>query len=249
MKLGRALAALAIGMAAASSPAAQYKVPPPDPSADRRVAMVFGTPVTAADLQWRSGTSAAQPAERLRSLVLREALERFIADEKLQATDEDMAAFRDWERRSRRVEARRRTEQRTRIETELNKPGLPEDTYLKLKEAQAALDQLDELDRRRDAQLDDERTLRVWIEGHKARKAMYDKYGGRVGITSFGPNPVGATEALLREHEKAGRLQILDAELAQSFWEGFIREPQQPARPDQIDFTYYWLKPVTAGRP
>ena len=88
-----------------------------------------------------------------------------------------------------------------------------------------------------------------WIEMYKIRKALYDRFGGRVGITKFGPDPAGATEALLREHEKNGELQILHAALAAEFWAQLAREPRMPAsKPEHYDFTYYWLKPPAVAK-
>lgn len=88
-----------------------------------------------------------------------------------------------------------------------------------------------------------------WIEIYKIRKALHDKFGGRVGITKFGPDPAGATEALLREHEKKGELQIVHPALAREFWDQLAREPRMPAsKPEHSDFTYYWLKPPAAAK-
>jgi hypothetical protein len=263
MRLWFACGALAASVLAAppDGARAQHKAAPPgtpapiaspaDARAKRVVAEVFGTRVTAGELLWSPGTPAAQPAQRLRSLALRETLERFIRDNQLEATAADIAAYRDWDRRFRRVERDRRERELVRLETELKKPALPEQARARIEAGRDALLKLRQLDAEREALArgsggaGDERALRVWIEGHKARKAMYEQYGGRVGITKFGPDPVGASEALLREHERAGRLRIDDEALAQAFWEAFIREPRQAARPEQIDFTYYWLKPVS----
>jgi hypothetical protein len=229
---------------------------------ERAVARVFGQPVSAAELQWTPGTPAHAAAARLRALALREALDRYIAENRLQATPEDIAAYRDWDRRFRQVEAQRRKRELGQLEAQLARGDLPADTRVKVEAGRDALLKLMQIGAEQEAaaraakrgrkgpeQEAADRALRVWIEGHKARKSMYEKYGGRVGITRFGPDPVGASEALLREHEKAGRLRIDDRDLAQAFWEAFILEPQTPARPDQIDFTYYWLKPIpVAGR-
>lgn len=263
-----AMHGLALGLAgvlAVSAVAAQVGTGAPKAPLSREagkvVAQVFGQTVTASDLQWVPGTPAQGAAQRLRALALREALDRYIAENRLQATPEDLAAYRDWDRRFRQAEAQRQQRELAELETQLARTDLPADTRAKVEAGREALLKLMRIGAEREAavkaaeggrkgpeQEAADRALRVWIEGHKARKSMYERYGGRVGLTRFGPDPVGASEALLREHEKAGRLRIDDRDLAQAFWEAFILEPRTPARPDQIDFTYYWLKPIPGPR-
>jgi hypothetical protein len=200
----------------------------------QEVARVFGRSLSAADLRWTLGEPPAQAARDLRSWVLMEADERFIAANKLQATPDEIAAYARWEEEFQARDRARRTARRAELE---NMSSLDDK-------------QLQELDVLRSlAKYDAERppaTPEVhawWVERYKLQKALYEKYGGRVGITKWGPDPVGATEALLREHEKKGDLVIRDATLSAEFWGALAREPRYPAKPEQIDFTYYWLKP------
>ena len=88
-----------------------------------------------------------------------------------------------------------------------------------------------------------QRVWSPWITSFKANRALYETYGGRVGLTKFGPEPIGALETLLREREKAGALRIFDEALAREFWAWYAVQPRRPAKPGEIDFTYYWLKP------
>ena len=83
------------------------------------------------------------------------------------------------------------------------------------------------------------------IVAAKAQKLMYDKYGGVVGINLGGdPYPLGARMALLRKHEQAGELRIMDGALREMFWQLAERPAERLAKPEEIDFTYFWLKPV-----
>ena len=200
------------------------------------VARVFGKPITAEDLKWSVGEPPASAARQLRELALKEAGSRFIAANRLQATPEEIATYGRWEAQFQRQEAERRA---ARL-AELEKAGAPSDAERK------ELDVLRQL-AKHDANRPPPSTQvhGWWIEGYKLKKALYEKYGGRVGITKWGPDPAGATEALLREHEKRGDLKIVDAVLAKEFWDSLAREPRFAAKPDQIDFTYYWLKPPT----
>jgi len=232
--------------------AAQFKnqpAPLAPEQAEQVLAEVFGQPITAARLQWNPAEPRAA-ADRLRGLVLRQALERFITEQRLQATDADVATYRKWEREFGRVERERRAQQLVQLDEQLKRTDLSPQARQKIEAGRAALVRMEQLStppsaakgKGADADMQD-RALRVWIEGHKARAAMYQRYKGRVGLTAMGPDPVGATEALLREHEQAGRLVIRNPALAQAFWEGFLREPRQPAAPEQIDFTLYWTRP------
>lgn len=251
-----ALAALLVCALSSVLPvAAQFKkqaTAPPDAAAQRVVARVFGQEIAAGALLL-PGASLPQAADRLRALALREALERFIVENKLQATAAEIATYRKWEDEFGRVERERRTRQLAQLEAELKRTDLPADRRQTIEAGRAALLRLQQLDapasagkgpRKSGDPAADERALRIWIEGHKARAAVYQRYKGRVGITAMGPDPVGATEALLRDHAKRGDLVILDQPLEQAFWEGFLRQPQVPAAAEQIDFTLYWLKPV-----
>jgi hypothetical protein len=200
----------------------------------QEVAKVFGKPVSAAELKWTPGQPPAQAARQLRELALKEAGTRFIAANALKATPQEIAEYGRWEASFQAREHERRAARRAELE---KSPALDE-------RQRQELDVLRNL-----AKFDAERpppNAQVhgwWIEGYKLKKALYEKYGGRVGITKWGPDPVGATEALLREYERKGDLRIFDAALAAEFWGSLEREPRFPARPGDIDFTYYWLKP------
>jgi hypothetical protein len=222
--------------------------PPRQPGDERVVAKVFGRDVTVYELQWLRTMNMQDAARRLRGTALGAAAERYVAEKKLQATPEDIAAFAKWDATFRKVERGDRNQRLQQIETQLKTAGLSPPQRKQLEEEKQLLQAFGAMqDMRQSRPLgpgDEERALRTWIEGHKLRKALYEQYGGRVGITAFGPDPVGATEAWLREHEKAGRIRILDENLAEAFWEAFEREPRELARPEQIDFSYYWLRPV-----
>ena len=208
------------------------------------VAVVFGKPVTAAELKWQPGEPPAQAAKQLRERVLTDAFSRFVTANRLQATPEDLAAYSRWEAEFRRVDLKRRADRLEELERELKAPNLEARKREQFAKERDVLLQLRKYDAERPAPQAAGTAQAWWIEGYKAKKALYEKYGGRVGITKWGPDPVGATEALLQEHEKRGDFAIADAVLAKEFWDALAREPRFLAKPEQIDFTYYWLKPV-----
>ena len=178
-------------------------------AAAQEVARVFEVPLSAQDIGLTDAGSRPAAAASLRQRAMKAALERFVVEHKVQATDEDLAAYGKWNEEFQRREGR----------ADAGRP---------VTEAQAA---------------SRKRVWSQWIAGFKANKALYDKYGGRVGLTKFGPEPIGAIEALLRERVKAGDLVIADAALAKEFWSWYASQPRRAARPEEIDFTYYWLRP------
>ena len=178
-------------------------------AAAQEVARIFEVPVFAKDIGLSDAASRPAAAASLRQRAMKAALERFVVEHKLQATDEDLAAYGKWNEEFLRREGR----------ADAGRP---------VTEAQAA---------------SRKRVWSQWIASFKANRALYEKYGGRVGLTKFGPEPIGAIEALLREREKKGDLVIADAALAKEFWSWYASQPRRVARPEEIDFTHYWLRP------
>jgi hypothetical protein len=178
-------------------------------AAAQEVARVFELPLSAKDIGLGDAASLPAAAALLRQRAMKAALERFVIEHKLRATDEDLEAYGKWNAEF------------------LRRQGRP-DADRPATEAQAA---------------SRKRVWSQWITAFKANKALYDKYGGRVGLTKFGPEPIGALEALLRERARSGDLVIADAALAKEFWSWYASQPRRAARPEEIDFTFYWLRP------
>jgi hypothetical protein len=68
-----------------------------------------------------------------------------------------------------------------------------------------------------------------WLRGssHEWRtaKALHEKYGGRVGISSFGGHmSFEGRNAVLKEYSAAGDIKFHDAELERAFWEKTLDE-------------------------
>ena len=178
-------------------------------AAAQEVARVFEVPLSAKDLGLSDAASRSAAAAVLRQRAMKAALDRFVLEHQLQATDEELQVYGKWNEEFHRRQGRA-------------DPGHP------VTEAQAA---------------SRKRVWSQWITGFKANKALYEKYGGRVGLTKFGPEPIGAIEALLRERARSGDLVIADAALAKEFWSWYASQPRRVARPEEIDFTHYWLRP------
>lgn len=83
-----------------------------------------------------------------------------------------------------------------------------------------------------------------FIESWKFDKSIYEKYGGIVGMTKFGPVPTEARKDLLSQYEKDGKLLIFDENLKSNFWSKLAEPPSLKAKPQEIDFTPDWKKPL-----
>jgi hypothetical protein len=210
----------------------------------QEVARLFGRPVSAAEVKMAGQASAATGARNLRELVAKDALARFVAANRLQATAQEIAAYSAWSEEFRKQDEVRRAPKLVEIEAELKEPKTEAHRREQLTQHRDVLLNARKHDAERPAVgTGTSAPQAMWIELYKVKKALYEKYGGRVGITKWGPDPVGAMETLLREHEKRGELVILDKALAEEFWGALAKEPRFLAKPEQIDFTYYWLKP------
>ena len=55
--------------------------------------------------------------------------------------------------------------------------------------------------------------------------------------------PLSVQVRVRQQREKAGALRIFDEALAREFWAWYAVQPRRLAKPEEIDFTYYWLKP------
>jgi len=212
------------------------------------VARIDDAPVFARDIGLgEEPATLPAAANALRQRAMKSALTWFVAERKLAATEADIEAYAKWNEEFLRRDMQRRATRLRAIEAELAKPGIARERREQLQREREVFRQVAAHDAERAAAARDpgarQRVWGPWITSFKANRALYEKYGGRVGLTKFGPEPIGALEALLREREAAGALRILDEALAREFWGWYAVQPRRPARPEEIDFTYYWLKP------
>jgi hypothetical protein len=211
------------------------------------VARIDDVPVLARQIGLAEPPTLPAAASALRQRAMKSALQWFVAQEKIAASDADLEAYAKWNEEFQRREKARRAQRQEQIEAALKQPNLALAQREQLLRERDTYQKAARYDVEREAAARDsgsrQRVWAPWITSFKANKALYDKYGGRVGLTKFGPEPIGALEALLREREKAGALRIFDAALAKEFWAWYAVQPRRPAKPEEIDFTYYWLKP------
>lgn len=211
------------------------------------VARIDDVPVLARQIGLAEPPTLPAAANALRQRAMKSALQWFVAQEKIAASDADLAAYAKWNEEFQRREKARRVQRLEQIEAGLKQPDLASTQREQLLRERDTYRQVARYDAEREAASRDpgsrQRVWGPWITSFKANRALYEKYGGRVGLTKFGPEPIGALETLLRSREKAGALRIFDEALAREFWAWYAVQPRRPAKPEEIDFTYYWLKP------
>lgn len=211
------------------------------------VARIDDVPVLERDIGLDEPATLPGAANALRQRAMKSALQWFVAEQKIAATDADLEAYAKWDEEFQRRKIAQRAQRLQQIEAALKKPGIPGEQREQLLRERDTYRQAARYDAERAAAARDPGSRRrvwgQWITGFKANKALYEKYGGRVGLTKFGPEPIGALETLLREREKAGALRIFDPALAKEFWSWYAVQPRRLAKPEEIDFTYYWLRP------
>jgi hypothetical protein len=218
-------------------------------AAAQEVARIDDVPVHARDIGLRDEPSSVPAAANaLRQRAMKSALDWFVAEKKLAATEADLEAYGKWNEEFLRRDRAQRAKRLQAIEAELGKPGIARERRGQLQREREVYREVAARDAEREAAARDPGSRRrvwgPWITSFKANRALYETYGGRVGLTKFGPEPIGALETLLREREKAGALRIFDGALAKEFWDWYAVQPRRPAKPGEIDFTYYWLKPL-----
>jgi hypothetical protein len=213
-----------------------------------RVATVTGMAISRAELA--TGNDAISAEARLLELLWPRIASDYVAGHGLAASpaeiEEALAYHRAFERSDRAQRTRKLEELRERLtETEL----APEERA-RLEDFQATLQRLAQADRDRPgtSALSTPQTRALmgsWIEMWKLNRALYERYGGVVGLSIWGHWPHGARAALVADYERLGLLEIADPGLRERLHALLRRSPPRAVPPDRVDFTPYWKRPVT----
>lgn len=211
-----------------------------------RVATVAGVAISQGD--FAGGVPGVPREARLLDLVWPRVASDYITRQGLTATpaeiEEAVAFHREFERRSRSQRARKLEE----LEERLAEPELAPEERARLEDFRATLQRLAADDEARGRSPQDPERMRVLlvplIEMWKMNRAIYDRYGGVVALTEFGPSPLGARAALIADYERQGRLEIADAGLRERFYAVLRQPPSMVVPPGRVDFTPYWKRPI-----
>jgi hypothetical protein len=214
----------------------------PDP-----VATVTGIAISRGDLA--AGADAISVEARLLELIWPRIASDYVAGHGLAASpaeiEKALAHHRAFER-SDRAQRRRKLEE---LRERLAEPELAPEERARLEDFRATLQRL--------AQADEDRSetstlsapqrralMGSWIETWKLNHALYERYGGVVGLSGWGPWPHGARAALVADYERLGLLEFADAGLRVRLYALLRQPPPRPVPPDRVDFTPYWKRPI-----
>jgi hypothetical protein len=215
------------------------------PAATNALAVVFGKNVSAADL----GSSGMTMLD----LIWREVGDRYAKRNNLVATDQECEAYEKWQSQAEERGRGKRKRELSDLEQRLKSEDLSaakrnelekyRETLLTLESHNADFQKIPSPE---ETKREIKRSAsRQWVTGHKVWKAIYEQYGGKVATTAFGLYPIEARRKLIEEHMRAGDVRFLDAEFEAQFWKDYEKGGRFFAEKDQIDFTPYWLKPIS----
>jgi hypothetical protein len=218
---------------------------PPDLGAEE-VARVLGVAIDSSELPAERGEAALG---KLYDLVWNAVARHYVEQNRLNATQEEIAEVREYEREFNRRDRSQRARKLLELDRRLANPDLPAAERASLEEFRATLARLaqdDPGDERVPAPDPEGQSARraQWIEMWKMNRALYEQYGGVVALTRFGPFPHGARAALLEDYERRGLLQFSDRERRERLFAPLLARPPATLDPGQVDFTPYWKRPI-----
>jgi hypothetical protein len=207
------------------------------------VATILGQELSRTELE-AGGDEAAQ-AIRFHAWVWKRVFRHYVTEHGLDARPEEiqelLAYDREFERKDRAQRARKLEELNLRLADE----GLGDEERSWLEEFRRVLARMEERDAEGEREPSpDGAAYAPWIEFWKANRALYEQYGGTVALTSSGPVPFGAYEALVADYERRGLVRFDDSRLRARVFELMSQSPSIVVPPGNVDFTPYWKLPI-----
>lgn len=193
------------------------------------VGSVYGKAVTAADIGL---TMPIDPADQfdardeakwnLMGRVMEKfgspVMDRFIAQKKIDATADEIAAFGKYWRKSSEKALRESEGRLVKVKEELAAPDLPNEKKEKLEKEQATLEVYLPEQRKFVKDGPPEDMARSFIVPWKIERDLHRTYGGRVIFQQFGPEALDARRRLIEEAEKKGDMKFDDAGVRHLFY-------------------------------
>lgn len=188
----------------------------------------------------------SDPISELQSKITAEVARDYVTSKHLKATDEEIRQLQVYQVNFAAKDQVKRQKELAQLDERLKTTALNPKEKEKAEHRRTTLLRLtksDNIEAR--ATVEELRSVYApWIETWKFNKAVYEQYGGAVAITKLGPDPVEATNRLLEQYEKDGKLLILNTDLKSAFWSRLRKPPRFAAKPNEIDFTPSWKKPL-----
>jgi cell division septum initiation protein DivIVA len=202
---------------------------PPSTPSNRKVGSVYGKAVTAAEIGLTATIDAAvqfdardaarwQQMQRIARVFGKPIADRFVKERKIDATTDEIEAFKRNSQTGRERRLRETEEQLAKFKADLRAPNLTKEKRNKLQEEVATLER--QLPARRDSTHRDvpEAIARTFIVSWKIERELYRAYGGRVIFQQFGPEALDARRLLYEEAERNGDLKFDDPGVRHMFY-------------------------------
>lgn len=178
--------------------------------------------------------------DRLSGLIFGALLERFVRDNKIEPTDEELKAFILKSEEMDRQHQIQLEKDRKKLAAELKDPAVSEHDRKEKESRLQTIESILKSNREMKVQAGGEKQLlemkrqMAWqfVRSWKINKALFAKYGGRVIFQQAGVEPIDAYRDFLREQQKSGAFQILDKKYEASFWRYFINDAMHTFYPE-----------------
>ncbi len=212
------------------------------------VVNVLGETLTHDAVAPRGEPLAVQLAQFVHGRVLR----HYVAQHGLTATAGELAELAkyqaEFERRDRAQRARKLVE----LEQRLASDALGKAERAHLEDFRATLKRLAAYEAEQDHKPRPDARERAaefapWIEMWKVHRALFERFGGAVGLLEFGHYPYGAWAALISDYERRGEIDFRDADVRERVMALFNMTPRILVPPDKVDFTPPWRKPIPSS--
>ena len=202
---------------------------PPAIPAVRTVGSIFGKAITAADIGLTAPIDVAVKFDardrerwklmgRIMTAFGKPVLDRFVKEQKIDATDLEIAQFKkNW--RLQRVKHFNETEERReKLKLDLISPDLTDKKRAELEEEQAMLERISPHLRDSTKKEVPATFARMILVTRKTESELHKRYGGDVIFQQAGPEALDARRLLFEEAEKKGGLKFDDAGVRHLFY-------------------------------
>lgn len=210
------------------------------------VAVVLGEPIARGELA--GARDESERIERLLALLWARVAAHYVREHGLAATESELAELAAYDREFRRKDRAQRARKLAEIERRLAREVLDAPERERLEDFRATLRRLARYDAERDREPPSDESERARfaavIEAWKLNRALYERYGGAVELTAFGPAPHGARAALFADYEARGLIRFLEPGLAARVHARLGTRPSTVVPPERVDFTPLWKLPI-----
>jgi hypothetical protein len=220
-------------------------------AAERLAARIGAEEIRCTAFEARDARTCA--LELLREIRAR-AEQRYIDAHELHATADEIAALRAYEHSFARHDRSQRARKLTEIEARLVHMG----AEMGAAERERLIEFHTVLQRLAEYEADVARgvktalevptaTLAHWIEQTKLDAALYQRYGGTVGLKAAGAYAHSARATLAAEYMRRESVEVADAEIAHHLRSALWAPPPIAFHGSSPDFTPFWLRPLVSS--